>query len=85
MLGAAIGGKLYACQGLLPGFKPAGLVYEYDPASDVWTPKKPMLHPAHHAAVTVLNGKMYLFGGFDLPTAGRRAGTQSLMPGSTLR
>src|SRR5437763_1066114 len=59
-----------AAQGLLPGFKPAGLVYEYDPASDAWTQKKPMPHPVHHAAVTVLNGKMYLFGGFDLPSAG---------------
>src|SRR2546429_521892 len=29
-----------------------------------------MPNPAHHAAVTALNGKMYLFGGFDLPTAG---------------
>src|SRR6202162_3319521 len=70
LLGGAINGKLCAAQGLLPGFKPAGLVYEYDPASDAWTQKKPMPHPAHHAAVTALNGKMYLFGGFDLPTAG---------------
>jgi N-acetylneuraminic acid mutarotase len=70
LLGAAINGKLYASQGQLPGFKPAGLVYEYDPASNAWTQKKPMPHPIHHSAVTVLNGKMYLFGGFDLPTAG---------------
>ena len=70
LLGAAINGKLYAAQGLLPGFKPAGLVYEYDPAGDAWTQKKPMPHPVHHAAVTALNGKMYLFGGFDLPTSG---------------
>ena len=53
LLGAAINGKLYASQGLLPGFKPAGLVYEYDPASDAWTQKKPMPHPVHHAAITV--------------------------------
>ena len=70
LLGAAINGKLYAAQGLLPGFKPAGLVYEYDPAGDAWTQKKPMPHPVHHAAVTALKGKMYLFGGFDLPAAG---------------
>jgi N-acetylneuraminic acid mutarotase len=70
LLGVAINGKLYAAQGLLPGFKPAGLVYEYDSASDAWTQKKPMPHPVHHAAVTVLNGKMYLFGGFDLPSSG---------------
>jgi len=70
LLGVAIDGKLYASQGLLPGFKPAGLVYEYDPGGDAWTQKKPMPHPVHHAAVTVSNRKMYVFGGFDLPAAG---------------
>src|SRR5215475_11383401 len=70
LLGVAVNGKIYAVQGQLPGFKPAGLVYEYDPAGDAWTQKKPMPHPVHHAAVTVLNGKMYVFGGFDLPSAG---------------
>src|SRR6266404_9800586 len=70
LLGVAINGKLYASQGLLPGFKPAGLVYEYEPAKDAWTQKKPMPHPVHHAAVTAMNGKMYLFGGFDLPVSG---------------
>src|SRR5437868_2992680 len=70
LLGVAINGRLYASQGLLPGFKPAGLVYEYDPAGDAWTQKKPMPHPVHHAAVTAMNGKMYLFGGFDLPVSG---------------
>src|SRR5437667_9743231 len=70
LLGAAIDGRLYAAQGLLPGFKPAGLVYEYDPAADAWAQKKPMPHPVHHAGVTALNGKMYLFGGFDLPPSG---------------
>src|SRR5260221_7964477 len=70
LLAAAVSGKLYAAQGLLPGFKPAGLVYEYDPAKDAWTQKKPMPHPVHHAAVTAMNGKMCLFGGFDLPVSG---------------
>jgi N-acetylneuraminic acid mutarotase len=70
LLGAAVDGKLYASQGLLPGFKPAGLVYQYDPAADAWTQKKPMPHPVHHAAVTSHNGKMYLFGGFQLPASG---------------
>lgn len=70
LLAVAVNGKLYASQGLLPGFKPAGLVYEYDPAADMWAQKKPMPHPVHHAAVTAASGKMYLFGGFDLPASG---------------
>jgi N-acetylneuraminic acid mutarotase len=70
LLGVAVGSKLVAAQGQLPGFKPAGLVYEYDAAGDTWTPKKPMPHPVHHAAVTAYNGRMYLFGGFDLPSSG---------------
>src|ERR1700687_5179394 len=45
LLGVAINGKLYASQGLLPGFKPAGLVYEYDPAGDKWTQKKASTEP----------------------------------------
>ena len=70
LLGVAINGRLCACQGQLPGFKPAGLVYEYDPATDAWTQKKPMPHPVHHAAIAAQNGKMYVFGGFDLPASG---------------
>ena len=70
LLGVAVNGKLIAAQGQLPGFKPAGLVYEYDPAADAWTQKKPMPHPVHHAAIAAQNGKMYVFGGFDLPAAG---------------
>src|SRR3954471_14491225 len=50
LLAVAVNGKLCVAQGLLPGFKPAGLVYEYDPAKDAWTQKKPMPHPVHHAA-----------------------------------
>ena len=70
LLGVAVNGKIYAVQGQLPGFKPAGLVYEYDPAGDAWTPKKPMPHPVHHAALTALDGKIYVFGGFEPPAAG---------------
>ena len=36
LLGASAAGKLYVFAGLAPGWKPKGLVYEYDPASDKW-------------------------------------------------
>ena len=70
LLGAAAGGKLYVFAGLAPGFKPMGMVYEYDPAGDKWTKKKPMALPAHHVALAEHRGKIYLFGGFVPPAAG---------------
>lgn len=68
--GAAVGGKLYVFGGIAPGWKPRGLVFEYDPATDKWTKKKPMPLPSHHIAVTEWNGKIYAFGGFVPPPSG---------------
>src|ERR1051325_1967972 len=69
LLGAAAGGKLYVFSGLIPLWHPAGVVYEYDPATDKWAKKKPMALPAHHMAVTSYNNKVYAFGGFVYPTS----------------
>lgn len=68
--GIDAGGKLYVFQGLGPRWTPRGLVYEYDPATDQWTKKKPMPLPSHHTAVAELNGKIYLVGGFVPPKSG---------------
>ena len=70
LFGVAAGGKMYVMGGLAPGWKPRGLVYEYDPAADKWTKKKPMALFSHHVAVTELNGKIYAFGGFVPPQSG---------------
>ena len=70
LFGVAAGGKMYVMGGLAPGWKPRGLVYEYDPAADKWTKKKPMALSSHHVAVTELNGKIYAFGGFVPPQSG---------------
>src|SRR5882672_4317555 len=70
LLGASAGGKMYVFAGLAPGFKPIGMVYEYDPATDKWTKKKPMLLASHHVAITEYGGKIYAFGGFVLPESG---------------
>src|SRR6185436_17276569 len=64
LLGSTAGGKLYVFAGLIPLWKPAGVVYEYDPAGDKWTKKKPMALPAHHVALASYNNKIYAFGGF---------------------
>ncbi len=68
--GAPVGGRLYVFSGLVPVWKPAGVVYEYDPAANAWTKRQPMAHPLHHPAVSALNGKVYFFGGFVLPESG---------------
>ena len=68
--GAAAGGRMYVLGGLAPGWKPRGLVFEYDPAENKWTKKKPMALPAHHVGVVELNGKIYVFGGFVPPPSG---------------
>lgn len=73
LLGASASGKLYVFCGLAPGWKPMGLVYEYDPATDKWTKKKPMPLPSHHVSFTEHKGKIYAFGGFVLPQSGPAA------------
>ncbi len=70
LLGAAAGGTMYVFCGLEPGWKPLGMVYEYDPATDKWTKKKPMPLLSHHVAFTEYHGKVYAFGGFVLPASG---------------
>lgn len=70
LLGVAAGGKLYAFCGLAPGWKPIGMVYEYDPATEKWAKKKPMPLASHHVAFTEYRGKVYAFGGFVLPQSG---------------
>ncbi|MCI3952453.1 MAG: Alkyl hydroperoxide reductase/Thiol specific antioxidant/Mal allergen, partial [Burkholderiales bacterium] len=71
--GISSGGKMYVFGGLAPGWKPKGLVYEYDPGADRWTKKKPMPLPAHHTALAEINGKIYVMGGFVAPTSGSPA------------
>jgi N-acetylneuraminic acid mutarotase len=73
LLGASANGKMYVFCGLAPGWKPIGMVYEYDPAGDKWTKKKPMPLASHHVSFTEYKGKIYAFGGFVLPQSGPAA------------
>jgi N-acetylneuraminic acid mutarotase len=70
LYGVAANGKLYVFGGLGPGWKPTGMVFEYDPATNKWTKKKPMPLASHHTALTEANGKIYVMGGFVLPKSG---------------
>ncbi len=70
--GVAAGGKLYVFAGItpLPEWRPKGYVYEYDPATNKWTRKKPMALPAHHVMFATYQGNIYAFGGFVAPKSG---------------
>src|SRR5579864_5673167 len=68
--GATVGGKMYVFAGLAPVWKPIGMVYEYDPASNQWAKKHTMALPSHHVAFTNYHDKIYAFGGFVLPPSG---------------
>lgn len=68
--GASAGGKMYVFAGLAPVWKPMGMVYEYDPATNGWTKKQKMALPSHHVAFTTFRDKIYAFGGFVLPESG---------------
>ena len=70
LYGIGASGKFYVFGGLAPGWKPKGLVYEYDPAKDAWTKKKNMPIASHHIALAEVNGKIYVIGGFKYPDAG---------------
>lgn len=70
ILGTAAAGKMYVFAGLAPVWKPIGLVYEYDPATNRWAKKKPMALASHHVAFTEYHGKIYGFGGFKYPQSG---------------
>ena len=61
---------MYVFAGLAPVWKPIGMVYQYDPAADQWTKKKPMPQPSHHVAFTTYRDKIYAFGGFVSPESG---------------
>jgi len=73
LVGASANGKLYVFCGLAPGWKPTGMVYEFDPATDRWTKKKPMPLASHHVSFTEYRGKIYAFGGFAYPQSGPAA------------
>lgn len=67
---ASAGGKLYVLSGLnnQPGVvTPAGHNWQYDEAGNTWTERAKMPVPAHHIAVTTLDDKIYVFGGFVRP------------------
>jgi len=68
IMGNVVDGKWYVMAGLdTKTSRPIGVVYFFDPSTNIWTAKKPMLVPAHHIMTASVNGKIYVFGGFVKP------------------
>lgn len=65
----AVGGKLYAIGGRVGGpfvsgwSVPVGANEEYDPATDTWKVKRPMLTPRSSIVGVVVNGRIHVMGG----------------------
>ena len=66
------GGKIYAIGGVeyaVSRDTPLAIIQEYDPRTDAWTQKADMQYGRRYAAVAVVNGKIYVFGGSSLPNS----------------
>jgi N-acetylneuraminic acid mutarotase len=79
---AAVNGKIYAIGGGFTEMKDgkpidnmtSGYTEEYDPGTDTWRERAPMPEGSTHNGIAVLDGKIYVAGGFagnrhTLPTA----------------
>jgi N-acetylneuraminic acid mutarotase len=64
---AAAGGKLYVIGGQNAERSDLYVNDEYDPATDSWRERAGMPHGMNHAAMTALDGKIYMAGGFAFP------------------
>jgi hypothetical protein len=60
---AEAGGKVYVIGGYANGRVDQPLNQEYDPASDTWRQRAPMLRGAKHITAIGLAGKLYAIGG----------------------
>src|SRR5260370_7532527 len=59
--GAEARGKMYVFAGLAPLWKPLGMVYDYNPASNRWAKKQKLALPSHHLAFTPPNTTFHPF------------------------
>jgi len=64
---AAANGKLYVIGGQNAERNDLYVNDEYDPATDSWRERAGMPHGMNHSAMTTLDGKIYMAGGFAFP------------------
>jgi N-acetylneuraminic acid mutarotase len=66
---AALGGKLYAFGGEIPGVHPQA--WSYDPQTDRWSAEPDMRTPRHGVAGMAVDGKVFAIGGGEKPSGGQ--------------
>jgi hypothetical protein len=64
VVGAFWEGKVVVLSGLHQDDSPSNQVDFYDPASDTWTTGPPLPMALHHAGIGVLDGRLYVVGGY---------------------
>lgn len=83
--GAVWDGKIVVVGGLLRDDTPSAQVDFYDPAADRWSVGPALPVPLHHTAAGVLDGRLYVVGGYTGSAGAWRpvAEVHSLGPGET--
>ena len=56
---------MFVIGGFGPDNEAVGTVEVYDPASDRWETRTPLPAPTHHAAAAVIEGRLYVVGGYS--------------------
>lgn len=83
VVGAFFDNKVVVLSGLHQDNSASDQVDFYDPASDSWTSGPPLPVPLHHTAAGVLDGRLYVVGGYLDPQWTPVAEVHSLGPGET--
>ncbi len=71
VIGASIGNQVLIYGGLGPTMNPEGVLYKYDTGKNEWTKLRSNPVPVHHGSLASVGRKLYLIGGFRLPSSGK--------------
>ncbi|MCZ7383035.1 MAG: hypothetical protein O8C64_15870 [Candidatus Methanoperedens sp.] len=67
LFAASTGGLLYVIGGTGGSSGATGAVEAYNPVTDAWVTLAPIPHPVYQGTIGVIDGKLYVVGGWDYP------------------
>ncbi|MFZ3059926.1 MAG: kelch repeat-containing protein [Candidatus Methanoperedens sp.] len=67
---ASTGGLLYVAGGNIGPSGATNTVEAYNPVTDTWATLAPIPHPVYQGTIGVIDGKLYVVGGWDYPISG---------------